>query len=136
MTKADPIKDKIEQLVLQVDEVIEQIPQEDGTVEALRELRTELIGMVNPEAKRWGIWEYEQIPAGGHIKDYMHKVSLPDVGRIDSEDKELGLEVTFYMGQMDGKPVIQIDGSGDFRVNVNDGPIWDQSTETSWKGPQ
>ncbi len=41
------------------------------------------------------------------------------------------LEVVFFHGAEDGKPVIQIDGSMDFRINVNDGTIWDQSPEAA-----
>lgn len=41
------------------------------------------------------------------------------------------LEVVFFHGAEDGKPVIQIDGSMDFRINVNDGTIWDQNPETA-----
>ena len=47
-----------------------------------------------------------------------------------------GLVVTFYHGQMDGKPVIQIDGTADFRINVNDCPVWDQSTEFGYVMPE
>lgn len=46
-----------------------------------------------------------------------------------------GLEITFYHGQMDGKPVIQIDGTADFRININDCPVWDQSTEFGYIMP-
>lgn len=38
-------------------------------------------------------------------------------------------EVTAYYGETDGKPVVQIDGSGDLRVNVNDAPVFDRHTE-------
>lgn len=47
-----------------------------------------------------------------------------------------GLVLTFYHGQMDGKPVIQIDGSADFRININDCPVWDQSTEEDYHMPE
>lgn len=40
------------------------------------------------------------------------------------------LIVTFYYGEHDGKPVVQIDGDADFRVNVNDGPIWDADSHS------
>lgn len=46
-----------------------------------------------------------------------------------------GLVLTFYHGQMDGKPVIQIDGEADFRINVNDCPIWDQHTDQDYTMP-
>ncbi|AMM44251.1 hypothetical protein BJD78_gp81 [Arthrobacter phage KellEzio] len=35
------------------------------------------------------------------------------------------LAVSFWHGPTDGVPVIQIDGEGQFRINVNDAPIWD-----------
>lgn len=40
-------------------------------------------------------------------------------------------EVTFYLGEDDGKPVVQVDGTGDIRVNVNDGAVFDRHTETN-----
>lgn len=48
-------------------------------------------------------------------------------------DPAHGITVVTYMGHDDGKPVIQIDTHGDvnFRINVNDAPIWDQSAEES-----
>ena len=52
---------------------------------------------------------------------------------VDVEDN---LEITFFHGQMDGKPVIQIDGQADFRINVNDCPVWDQSTEVDYHMPE
>ncbi|WP_024816942.1 hypothetical protein [Arthrobacter sp. 31Y] len=41
------------------------------------------------------------------------------------------ITVVTYMGESDGKPVVQLDTGGDvdFRINVNDAPIWDQSAE-------
>jgi len=41
------------------------------------------------------------------------------------------LGVTFYKGDTDSKPVIQVDGNGDFRVNVNDSTIYDRHTEST-----
>lgn len=38
--------------------------------------------------------------------------------------------VVTYMGVDDGKPVIQIDGEGDFRINVNDSTIYDRDTDS------
>lgn len=38
-----------------------------------------------------------------------------------------GLEIAIWRSDLEhdrGQPVIQIDGQGMFRVNVNDGPIW------------
>lgn len=42
-----------------------------------------------------------------------------------SHEDAVGFEVQFWHGRDDGVPVIQIDGKGQFRVNVNDAPIWD-----------
>lgn len=41
------------------------------------------------------------------------------------------ITVVTYFGQEDGKPVLQIDGSADFRINVNDGVVFDRSTESN-----
>ena len=69
------------------------------------------------------LYSAEEAPA--HVS-WVHG---PDV------DPDDGLEITFYHGQMDGKPVIQIDGSADFRVNVNDCPVWDQHTDQDYEIP-
>lgn len=45
-------------------------------------------------------------------------------------NEEETLEVTFYEGELDGKPVVQVDGGGDFRVNINDGVVFDRHTES------
>lgn len=52
---------------------------------------------------------------------------------VDADD---GLEIVLYHGREDGKPVIQIDGNADFRINVNDCPVWDQSTEQDYQMPE
>lgn len=51
-------------------------------------------------------------------------------------DPDHGLAVTFYHGRDDGKPVIQIDGEADFRINVNDCPVWDQQTGEPYVMPE
>ena len=51
---------------------------------------------------------------------------MVSLGRFpDAPDEDPPLDVTFYHGAQDGVPVIQIDGGGRFRINVNDAPIWD-----------
>lgn len=37
--------------------------------------------------------------------------------------------VTVYHGETDSVPVVQIDGGGSLRVNVNDAPVFDRGTE-------
>jgi len=54
-----------------------------------------------------------------------------EVSRKGPEPEADHLEVTFYKGEADGKPVIQIDGAGDFRINVNDGVVFNRSTESN-----
>ena len=54
----------------------------------------------------------------------------PD-GSVSIETDYEPILATFYRGEFDGRPVIQIDGAAAFRVNVNDSTIWDQSPEAS-----
>jgi hypothetical protein len=51
---------------------------------------------------------------------------------VDTENSKTheDLRVTFYLGEADGKPVVQIDGAGDFRVNVNEGVVFDRHTDS------
>jgi hypothetical protein len=50
---------------------------------------------------------------------------------INDFEEDRRLVVTFYKGEADGKPVIQIDGDGDFRINVNDGVVFNRSTDSN-----
>ncbi len=55
----------------------------------------------------------------------------------NAPDGIANIVVTAYHGEMDGKPVVQIDTGidVDFRINVNDAPIWDRSTDSDpWAG--
>ncbi|POH72451.1 hypothetical protein [Arthrobacter glacialis] len=54
----------------------------------------------------------------------------PD-GSVSIETDAEPILATFYCGEFDGRPVVQIDGAAAFRVNVNDSTIWDQSPEAS-----
>ncbi len=48
------------------------------------------------------------------------------------------IEVQTSVSEIDGVPVVQIDtaeGTGRFRVYVNDGPIWDQEAEQPYRHP-
>jgi hypothetical protein len=50
-----------------------------------------------------------------------------------ADDQNPNIEVTVYHGVKDGKPVLQIDTHGenvDFRINVNDGTVWDSGTDS------
>jgi hypothetical protein len=75
----------------------------------------------------WSIWKAERTHAPKESLKQMAEAGVTDLF-VDTENTRTmeGLRVTFYLGEMDGKPVVQVDGSGDFRVNVNDAPIWDQ----------
>lgn len=49
-----------------------------------------------------------------------------------------GITVDAWISVLDGVPVVQIDTherTGRFRVNVNDGPIWDQTAEQPYSHP-
>jgi hypothetical protein len=65
-----------------------------------------------------------------------HTGGREDVAMVNSSDmvqlhphnaaeEHQTLSVSFWHGPTDGVPVIQIDGEGQFRINVNDSPIWD-----------
>jgi S-adenosylmethionine hydrolase len=44
-----------------------------------------------------------------------------------------GYEIAIWRSSLEsdeGQPVVQIDGSGMIRVNVNDGPIWNADPQT------
>lgn len=48
------------------------------------------------------------------------------------------ITVDVWISELDGVPVVQIDvpeGAGRFRVNINDGPIWDQEAEQPYFHP-
>jgi len=70
--------------------------------------------------------KFDAEQAGFNV-DWVHGPDVPQTH---------GLVVTFYHGQMDGKPVIQIDGEADFRINVNDCPVWDQRTGLDYVMPE
>lgn len=68
----------------------------------------------------WGFW-----------KDRQHGHVLDDVdGATISGPNGDELDIAFYKGAGDAKPVIQIDGQGDFRINVNDCPVYDRHTDS------
>lgn len=54
----------------------------------------------------------------------------PD-GSVSIETDAEPILATFYRGEFDGRPEVQIDGAAAFRVNVNNSTIWDQSPEAS-----
>jgi hypothetical protein len=124
MSMADAQREKIESLILDLSELIESGPA-DVKAE-YQNIKNGLLELVNPQASQWTGWRQGETGTGRHTSVAMFMDAEPN--------QDLGLMVTFYIGQSDGKPVIQIDGSADFRVNVNDCPIWDQSTEETWSG--
>lgn len=117
-----------------VDDILGFLRSEDLTPEAQAELIERLRDGEADSHKPAGQWVvtaangalYSAEEAPVHI-DWVHG---PDV------DRDSGLQVMFYHGRDDGKPVIQIDGSADFRINVNDCPVWDQSTEFGYVMPK
>ncbi|QOP66214.1 hypothetical protein SEA_DANIELLEIGNACE_74 [Arthrobacter phage DanielleIgnace] len=119
------VEDKVRELIDLIEAMLDK-PMDPQDREELDKLRVETLSLVNPEASGWGVWEYELQTQ--HVTNrpplHHHVVRVPH-----ATDEDLGLEVIFWMGREDGKPVIQIDGRGDFRINVNDNPIWDRSTE-------
>lgn len=121
-----------------VDSLLESIRSIGLSMDEQAELIQRLRDGEGEEHKPLGQWVASRPPAApvdvrfnaeqpGFNVDWIHG---PDV----SADN--GIVVTFYHGQMDGKPVIQIDGSADFRINVNDCPVWDQSTEVDYSIPK
>jgi hypothetical protein len=117
-----------------VDDILGFLRGEDLTPEAQAELIERLRDGEADSHKPAGQWVvtalngalYSAEEAPVHI-DWVHGPNIP----ADS-----GLQITFYHGRDDGKPVIQIDGSADFRINVNDCPVWDQSTERDYEVPE
>lgn len=94
--------------------VIEAMELSSGATEALiRQLSTNLADGETGE--------------GGDSAPWLQQ---PDGSTSIQTDAEPIL-VTFYRGEIDGRPVVQIDGAAAFRVNVNDSTIWDQSPEAS-----
>lgn len=85
--------------------------------EELAELVTMLDGV---EVRPNGEWRL--VMAGRTLADGegMQSVLLEHANIEDAT----GLSIVVYHGSADGVPVVQIDGDGQFRVNVNDGPIW------------
>jgi hypothetical protein len=73
-------------------------------------------------------------PAAGTFYNRGSEVGLDHYPAADGEDRENpNIEVTVYHGVKDGKPVLQIDTHGenvDFRINVNDGTVWDSGTDS------
>jgi hypothetical protein len=73
-------------------------------------------------------------PAAGTFYNRGSEVGLDHYPAAEGEDREnANIEVTVYHGVKDGKPVLQIDTHGhnvDFRINVNDGTVWDSGTDS------
>lgn len=107
-----------------VDDVIREL---DGrlTDEELQELSYRVTEEVKARGPL-GVWkvttqETEAGPMMVHAKNL--QVEWTEMNGATS------LAVTVYSGEKDGVPVIQIDGGAFFRVNVNDGPIWNANPE-------
>lgn len=91
-------------------------------------------GEEHKPAGQWIASRHPASPAGVRFSAEEAGFNVEWIHGRDFDDG--GLTVTFYHGQMDGKPVIQIDGEADFRINVNDCPVWDQSTEVDYSMPE
>jgi hypothetical protein len=104
-----------------VDKVIEELGGR-LTDEELQELSYRVVEDVEPrQSGPLGVWRVT-------TKD-------TEAGPMNVEPENLlvvwtemkGLQsftVTVYSGEKDGVPVVQIDGNGLFRINVNDSAIW------------
>lgn len=68
----------------------------------------------------------------------MKTTRFPDSADIENGGAEVlyldGFTVSTCVGA-DGVPVVQVDGMGSLRVNVNDGPVFDQHTESPSRIP-
>lgn len=109
-----------------VDDVLETLARR-LTREELLELARK-VPELEVEAKgAWQLRQGDKLQAlGGEMVDIKVEHRLEE-----GEDDEPGvnLSLTFWHGQEDGVPVVQIDGTGRFRVNVNDAPVWDADPE-------
>lgn len=115
-----------------IDDILGFIRSEDLTPEAQAELIQRLRDGEGEEHKPAGQWVmYSGV---GIIADAEAHTGPIQWAPADVDADE-GIVLTFYHGREDGKPVIQIDGQADFRINVNDGPVWDQSTEVNYEIP-
>lgn len=57
----------------------------------------------------------------------------PSITHAPTDATDDDITVTVHHGVEDGKPIIWIDTAGDntdFRINVNDGAIWDSGTDS------
>ena len=94
--------------------VIEAMELSSGTTEALiRQLTAKLADSEASDGDSAAPW-----------------LQRPD-GSTSIQTDDDPILVTFYRGELDGHPVVQIDGATTFRINVNDSTIWDQSPEAA-----
>ncbi|RAX15988.1 hypothetical protein DC347_15590 [Pseudarthrobacter sp. AG30] len=82
----------------------------------------------------WGMWEEGRVepPQAPYTFEDMARAGVTNF-YVDIENSMTNedLRVTFYKGEYDGKPVVQIDGGGDFRVNVNEGVVFNRHTDSN-----
>lgn len=109
-----------------IDDILAYLRDEALSMDQQAELIQRLRDGEGDRHKPDGEW---LVQLGGNPIPIPSDSDTPSVQLWHEDADDESLKVTFYHGQMDGKPVIQIDGSADFRINVNDAPIWDQSTE-------
>lgn len=118
-----------------VDDILGFLRTEQLSMEDQAELIARLRDGEADNHRPAGAWAATLGPTGSRLDAEIagFNVSWVHGPDVDPDD---GLAVTFYHGQMDGKPVIQIDGEADFRINVNDCPVWDQSTSVDYSMPE
>lgn len=110
-----------------VDDILAFLRSEFLSDEQQAELIQRLRDGEGEEHKPAGQWIASRHPASPPAMRFSAEETGFNVEWIHGPDfDDDGLTVTFYHGRDDGKPVVQIDGEADFRINVNDCPIWDQ----------
>lgn len=84
-------------------------------------------------AERWIDEDRQKWPGPRNADSYPEVIELQLHGQTsDGKLRIDGLEVSVYRSELDhdtGKPVVQIDGGGPVRVNINDAPIWDANPD-------
>lgn len=115
MTQKTTSDDPVERVITYLREEMALDTQQIGEL-------TARLAMSGTDAKQTGEWGNPVRRAAGAL-DLEHNVDHGE-GR--------DLQLSLYHGADDGVPVIQVDTDGSnshFRINVNDGTIWDQGSE-------
>ena len=108
-----------------VDDVLESLARHLTPAELVElarrvpELEVEPLGKW--QAKVFG----KQVAVGAEMSEVYIAHQMPE----SDEEPGVTLSLQVWHGADDGVPVVQIDGTGRFRVNVNDAPVWDADPE-------